>query len=240
MSAAAIIQARAGSTRLPGKMLEVVQDRSVLGHVIARARAVAGISRVVVATSLLERDDRVAGEAARHDAEVFRGDETDVLGRYHACARGLGAETIVRICGDCVVLDPDEAARLLAAHGAGADCTHNKHDRGVVSGAGAEAIAMTALERAYREATSAYDREHVTPYIRGGRDRFTVLEVDAGRERQAPELDVSLDTIEDLAALREIARRLTVPLATAPIAEIIRVARTHGLLRKPALEGAQA
>lgn len=228
-----IIQARRGSRRLPGKMLEPIQGVTLLGHVLARAGRIRGLADLVVATSTRAGDDAIAEEARGHGVAVFRGDEDDVLGRYVACARTFGARDVLRVCGDCVVLDPGETERLLHAHAeTGADCTHNKHARGAVWGAGAEVIRLAALERAERETTRARDREHVTPYVREETARFTTVEVDAAAAHQGADLDLSIDTADDLAAIRALADDLPVPLRGCDLARIIDTARRHGVLRR--------
>jgi spore coat polysaccharide biosynthesis protein SpsF len=234
----AVIQARMGSRRLPGKMLASIDGRSLLELVVARTLAVRGIGHVVVATSDRFGDDVLAEEVRRAGVDVFRGSEDDVLDRYHACATVYGAGAVLRVCGDCPVLDVEETARLLDRYAAGADCVHNKHDRGVVWGAGAELVDADALGRAWRAARVPREREHVTPYIREHTGRFTVVEVDAAAAKQAPDLDLSIDSEEDLAGIRAVAARLDRPLAEAPIEEVIIAARSLGMLRR--LEAAPA
>ena len=101
-----IIQARMGSTRLPGKVLMDLAGRTVLNHVLRRCSAIPGIAAVVCATTVKPEDDPVAAEASRLGIAVYRGDETDVLGRYLEAARSVDAEVVLRVTADCPLIDP--------------------------------------------------------------------------------------------------------------------------------------
>jgi spore coat polysaccharide biosynthesis protein SpsF len=109
----AIVQARMGSTRLPGKVLEDLCGETVLGRVIERVAACERIDDVVVATTDLSRDDAVAREAARRGAKVFRGSEEDVLGRYFGAATKFSAEVVVRVTADSPLFDPELLSEML-------------------------------------------------------------------------------------------------------------------------------
>src|SRR5262245_28713972 len=102
-----IIQARMGSTRLPGKVLMAVVGHPVLWHVAQRVRRATTLHRSVVASSTEEADDAVASFCALSDIVCFRGSEHDVLDRYYQAARYVGAEAIVRLTADCPLHDPD-------------------------------------------------------------------------------------------------------------------------------------
>lgn len=115
MTSAAIIQARMGSTRLPGKVMRPLCGRTILGHVLTRALRCPLLYSVVVATTTQPADEAIAIESQRYGAQVFRGSETDVLARYYEAARAHQVELIVRITSDCPFLDPDLLARMLTA-----------------------------------------------------------------------------------------------------------------------------
>src|SRR5262245_35199689 len=106
MSVVAIIQARMGSTRLPGKVMRVLGDTTVLGHVVRRTAAATSIDAVVVATTLAPRDSAIVQEAERLGVQTYRGSEEDVLERYHLAARSSDAAVVVRVTSDCPLLDP--------------------------------------------------------------------------------------------------------------------------------------
>jgi spore coat polysaccharide biosynthesis protein SpsF (cytidylyltransferase family) len=187
--------------------MERLERRTVLDHVVERCRAVAGIDRVICATVASPECDVVAAEARRAGADVFRGDEADVLGRYHAAAKEAGADMVLRVTSDCPMIDPDvcsEVARAL--WDAGADFASNNEPRSWPHGLDCEAFTFAWLDKAAREATAPFDREHVGPYMR---NHPMAKKINVA----CPEGDFSahrwtLDTPEDLARLRRIFARL--------------------------------
>ncbi len=171
----AIIQARFASTRLPGKVLNRLGETSVLDHVITRCRVIAGIDAVCCAVPDSADSDGVAAEAERCGADVFRGSETDVLGRYYGAAQMMRADVILRVTSDCPLIDPEICARVVtlrADKNAAYAC--NNMPPSWPHGLDCEALPFEWLERASLEATKAYDREHVGPFIRNHPDAKTV------------------------------------------------------------------
>jgi spore coat polysaccharide biosynthesis protein SpsF (cytidylyltransferase family) len=162
-----IIQARIGSSRLPGKVLMRLGAKTVLTHVIERCRAISDIDVVCCAVPDGPADDRVAEKARRSGAEVFRGSETDVLDRYYRAAATFHLDVILRVTADCPLLDPgvcDDVLSLRSA--AGADYACNNLPPSWPHGLDCEAVTFAWLERAAHEASHAYEREHVTPFVR--------------------------------------------------------------------------
>src|SRR5581483_9911385 len=115
MTTVAIIQARIGSTRLPGKVLEDIGGASMLARVVTRTSRAKRVDRVVVATTPAPRDDVSAAECARLGVPTFRGDEVDVLDRYYRAAQEFHASTVVRITSDCPLIDPALVDAVVAA-----------------------------------------------------------------------------------------------------------------------------
>lgn len=164
---AIIVQARKGSSRLPGKVLQKLGDRTVLEHVIGRLRMVENADLVVVATTTLPADDDIVRVAEDAGALVFRGDEQDVLGRYLGAARAVDADIILRVTSDCPLIDPELCAAVIRARAeTGADYAANNMPRLFPHGLDCEAFTRAALEQAAHDATEFYDREHVTPWLR--------------------------------------------------------------------------
>jgi spore coat polysaccharide biosynthesis protein SpsF len=167
----ALIQARLGSSRLPGKSqlplpLSAVDDsQTILGHVISRARQAASVSDVIVATTVQPLDDPLAALAKRLGVGVFRGDEQDVLGRFAGALSQVGpTEVVVRLTADNPAIDPAFLDAAVAHHLAcGADYTHTT---GLPLGTNLEVLSAWALRRAHAEAQLPDEREHVTPYLR--------------------------------------------------------------------------
>lgn len=164
----AIIQARMTSTRLPGKVMADLGGQPMIAAMLRRVYRSRRLDAVMLATSTNAADDPVATAAAAADAGVFRGDEHDVLGRYALAADVSNADTIVRITGDCPLIDPaviDGVVDLFAA----SDCDYasNVMQRTFPDGLDTEVFTRSVLRRADAEATDRLHREHVTPYIRG-------------------------------------------------------------------------
>ena len=168
---AAIIQARMGSTRLPGKVMMDLAGRTVLSHVLERCRAIEGVDMVCCAVPEDVASDPVAEEAAVCGVEVFRGSETDVLDRYHKAALAMKADVVLRITSDCPMIDPAVAAHILQLReDENADYACNNLPPSWPHGLDCEAMTFDWLDRAAREATKPPEREHVTPFIRNHPD----------------------------------------------------------------------
>jgi spore coat polysaccharide biosynthesis protein SpsF len=209
MRPVAIVQARLGSTRLPGKVLEPIGGEPMLARVLARAAAIPGIAGVVLATSAEPRDRALVDVARRAGVETFTGSEADVLDRYYQAARQVGAAAVVRITADCPLLDPDVSGRVVRRFADGdVDYVSNCPD-GALSfpdGLDTEVFGMAALERAWREATRPSDREHVTTFIRRHPERFRLAAIVDGVDRSG--LRWTVDDERDLALVRELYDRL--------------------------------
>lgn len=160
----AIVQARIGSTRLPGKVLWRIGGRTVIDLLLHRLSHADLVDQIVVAVP--EGDALLIDHVCGLGYSVFRGSEEDVLGRYHGALNHFGGDTIVRITGDCPLVDPDlidEAIEVFFREDA--DYLSNFIVRTYPKGLGVEVFRAATLERAYRETDDPYDREHVTPYM---------------------------------------------------------------------------
>lgn len=167
----AIIQARMGSTRAPGKVLRRAAGKTLLAHLIERLRSARALTSIVVATSDLSRDDPVAEEAGRCGAAVFRGSEQDVLDRYRSAARAFSlaqSDVVVRVTADCPLLDPrivdSLVARFVAEDGRAAMVT-NRRPLTFPDGMDADVFTVETLEEAWNCARLPEEREHVIPWI---------------------------------------------------------------------------
>lgn len=168
----AIIQARMGSSRLPGKTMADVEGRPMLWHVVERVRQARQVDRVVVATSTAPADDLIASFCAASGIACRRGSEADVLDRYYHVAGAENADTVVRITADCPLIDPAVIDRVVERfRQGGVDYVSNAMVRTFPDGLDAEAFSFDALETAWREARKNSEREHVTPYLRSGKFR---------------------------------------------------------------------
>jgi spore coat polysaccharide biosynthesis protein SpsF len=203
----AVIQARASSTRLPGKVLRPLAGRSVLGWVIRAAAAAPGVDGVVVATSTEKDDDPVAEEAARYGALVARGPLDDVLGRF-AVATGLfPADAVVRLTADCPLLDPRLIGQLVAQWRAqpSLDYLSTVRVRTLPRGFDAELVRAAVLAEQV-ETAQGTDREHVTSGIYAHPDRYSCAGIVVSPA--ADDLRVTLDTTEDWAVIEGVVAEL--------------------------------
>jgi spore coat polysaccharide biosynthesis protein SpsF len=199
----ALIQARMGSTRLPGKVLKDLGGSTVLARVHARVMRAATIGEVIVATSDARGDDAIVDECRRLGAKVFRGDEHDVLDRYYRAAQFSKAEIVVRITADCPLIDPEITDKTVQAFLLQqSDYASNALQRTYPRGLDTEVMTMRALERAWSEAREPYQRSHVTPYIYQNQDRFKVLSVTGDFDYGASRW--TLDTEQDLEFLTAV------------------------------------
>lgn len=206
MKTFAIIQARMGSTRLPGKVLMDLGGASVLSRVVRRTRRARLVDRVLVATTESAEDDAVVRECESIGAPCFRGSAEDVLDRYYKAAIKAGANTVVRITSDCPLIDPEIVDLSVKEYVAQkAEYLNNISPRRYPRGLDTEVFDIAALERTWREARQPHQREHVTPYLYEHPDifrvRFSLGGYDYTRYRW------TLDTQEDLELLRTIYQR---------------------------------
>ena len=204
-SVVAIVQARLGSTRLPGKALEEIVGRPMLAHVLARTAAVPGIDRVVLATTVKPEDDALADLARSVGIACVRGSVEDVLDRFHSTLLAYPADAILRVTGDCPLLDPLVVRRVLDAYvrsGGMVDYVSNVNPPTYPDGLDTEIFSRHALERAWREAWLPSDREHVTTYIRDRPVQFRVANVATHEDLSAHRWVV--DTEADLAFVRQV------------------------------------
>ena len=234
----AVIQARTGSTRLPGKVLEDLGGRPVLEWVVRAAQAANQIDTVIVATSTQAGDDSVAALAGSLGVPVVRGSEDDVLSRFVAALDAHPADAVVRLTADCPLLDP-----TLIDAVAGAWAAAPTHDyvstvlvRCLPRGLDVELITARALRELDRTAVG-HDRVHVTSgaYADPTAYRLLGLVVTPG----AGDLRVTLDTHEDLVLLRALVAELPdAPPAWRDVVAVLRarpdlVAINSGVVQKP-------
>ncbi len=203
MRVVAIVQARMGSTRLPGKVLMDLGGRPMVVRVLERAARIAGIDEVVLATTTLPGDDAL--ETVCDGWQVVRGDADDVLARYRLAAERSRADVIVRLTADCPLLSPVVSSLVTGAflcdtHGA--DYVSNTLVRSFPRGLDTEVFTRAALDASAAEAIDPVEREHVTPFIYRRQHRFRCLPVSAHPNRA--ELRWTVDEVDDLRLVREM------------------------------------
>jgi glutamate-1-semialdehyde 2,1-aminomutase/spore coat polysaccharide biosynthesis protein SpsF len=230
----AIIQARMGSTRFPGKVLADLGGTPMLAHVVRRVSECRLVDEVVVATSDDARDDPVDAYARGLGAKVFRGSESDVLDRYVSAASEHDAEVVVRVTADCPVIDAAVIDHVIGAFGAaGVDYATNTFEDDYPNGMDVEVFSRALLDRAGREARQPSEREHVTPWMRNS-GRVTKLQVspDPPLTPSQTRIRLTVDRPADLERLRALVR-LAPSGAAADLGELLEVATSRPELFDP-------
>jgi len=203
----AVIQARAGSTRLPAKVLADLGGRPVLEWVVRAARAASRIDEVIVATSTLAGDDLVADLADSLGAKVVRGSEDDVLSRFVAALDAHPADALVRLTADCPLLDPTLIDAVAGAWAAAPtlDYVSTVLVRSLPRGMDIELVTAHALRAVDRMAVG-HDRVHVTSGVYADPTAYRLLGLCV--TPPANDLRVTLDTAADLVLLRALVAEL--------------------------------
>lgn len=208
MKVVAIIQARTGSTRLPGKVLKPVLGRPMLARMLERVKRAKSLNAIVVATSEKPGDDAVAELAKQCGVGVFRGSENEVLDRMYRAAKEAGADVIVGLTGDCPLHDPgviDEAVK----HFIDAKDTfaYSGIPANYPEGLDTDISAFTAFEEAWKNATLHSEREHIAQYYKNHPERFHALPWTTGKQDDSS-MHWSVDTEQDFEFVTKIFEQL--------------------------------
>jgi spore coat polysaccharide biosynthesis protein SpsF len=206
---ALIVQARMGSTRLPGKVLKSIGGRPMLSYQIERLRAVRLAQRIVVATTVNAGDDIIEEFCKDEGMNCARGSEHDVLSRYCEAALRFGADIVVRITADCPLIDPgliDSAIEMFLDSSERCDYLSNMLEPSWPYGMAVEVMTLRALSEANSESADAREREHVTPFIYWRPQRYRLKSM-----TRAPNLSHhrwTVDTPEDFELVARIVQAL--------------------------------
>lgn len=205
MRVVCIVQARMGSTRLPGKVLMKIQGSSVLGHVVSRLNKVYNIDEIVVATTDNEEDYSIVKECEKMGVEYFRGSESNVLERYYKAADYYNADIVVRVTSDCPLIDPEVTYEIIEEYKNNTDkidyisnCIKRTYPRGL----DIEVFSFKALKMAYNDAMEDSEKEHVTPYIWKNHNIFNLASYEGVVDYS--HIRITLDTQEDFELINNI------------------------------------
>lgn len=199
----AILQARMSSTRLPGKVAMDANGIPMLAYEVGRILQSKKIDQLVVATSSNPEDDAVEQIALKSGVECFRGDLNNVLDRFYQCAKKFQASHIVRLTGDCPIIDPRVIDEVISLHiSSSADYTTNGIKRTFPDGLDVEVMSFQSLQKTHTNAKLQSELEHVTPYIYTHPEEFKI-------EHYCNDTDYShirwtLDYLQDYELLRKI------------------------------------
>lgn len=195
----AIVQARVFSSRLPGKVLKTILGKPVIGYLFGRLRRAKRIDKIILATSINAENDVLCSYIETLGFDVFRGSEDNVLERYYLAATKYAADGIVRITGDCPLIDPQLCDQLVD------EFLEQKVDYAYLSptfaeGLDCEVLNFSALQQCYQNAKLLSEREHVTRYIVNHKDQFKILELNNTEDHSR--YRIVLDEPEDFEMLK--------------------------------------
>lgn len=217
-----IMQARMGSSRLPGKILKQVKGVTFLEHAFERLKMASSVDKCVVATTTQSADEEVVKLCEQQEWLYIRGSEIDVLDRYYKAALKYSADIIVRVTSDCPLLDPkliDEVVLALVQNDEPIAYASNVAEpRTFPRGLDVEAFTFRALEIAWKEATQSSEREHVTPYIREILCKDEQIKIINSEDRSQHRW--TLDTPEDLELLTNLLTELPDPVAWEEVMKV--------------------
>ncbi|MGZ3757256.1 MAG: cytidylyltransferase domain-containing protein [Mucilaginibacter sp.] len=176
-----VIQARMGSSRLPGKVMLPILGKSLLARMIERLQRVTHPVTLVIATSENAEDDSIAEEAGRLNIPYYRGSADNVLDRHYQAARIFDAQYVLKIPSDCPLIDHriiDRVLNYFFKPGAAFDYVSNLHPATYPDGNDVEVMTMDCLERTWKSATKTLELEHTTPYIWENPNLFNIGNVE--------------------------------------------------------------
>ena len=209
MKVVAIIQARMGSTRLPGKILKKVMDKTLLEYQLERVQQSTLIDEIIVATTEKEQDQAIVKLCEQLGQKVYRGSENDLLSRYYGAAIQRKADVVVRLTSDCPLIDPkviDGVIQLYLKRQVDIDYASNTLERTYPRGLDTEVFSFEALQKAHEQALLERDREHVTTYIYTNLSEFRLVNFTCGQSLGSHRWTV--DTEEDFELIKRILEHL--------------------------------
>lgn len=211
---AGLVQARMGSQRLPGKVMRPLCGKPLIGHIFDRLRSVNGVSAIVLATTADPRNDLLASYARSQDVLVYREvGEDDIAARLAGAAREAGADAVLKVNGDCPMVDPSILQRLVQCYlsHAEVDYVSNKIVWTWPEGMSAEVIRASALQWCNMHLSAAEDRELVANWIRDHTERFARLSVEAEADERLDLPSLAVDTPADFAEVERVFSALYSP-----------------------------
>lgn len=203
----AILQARISSSRLPGKVVKKILGKEMILYEIERLQQSKYIDKLVLATSIESTDDDLEDICNRNKIECFRGSLNDVLDRYYKCALSFNAKHVVRITGDCPLIDSEVVDKVIFEHlDSKSDYTSNTNPPTYPDGLDVEVMRFSVLEEAWKKATLKSEREHVTLYIRNNSNKFRQKNVE--NDKDLSNMRWTVDEPEDFEFVNNIISNL--------------------------------
>lgn len=208
MKVVAIIQARMGSTRLPGKIFMDVMGKPLFWHFVERIKRAKNVDRMIIATTNKKEDDCICEFAIKNNISFYRGEEKNVLDRFYQTAIKYKIKNILRVTSDCPLISPKIVDKIVSEYlKGGYDYVSNTLLYTYPDGCDVEVFSFKALEKAWKECKNPIDKEHVTSYIKNS-GKFKIKNVESKNPIDPEEYKWSVDTKEDLTCVREIYKHL--------------------------------
>jgi spore coat polysaccharide biosynthesis protein SpsF len=205
MKTIASIEARMGSSRLPGKVMMDIAGRPAIERLVQRLEACQKLDGIVLATTSNQEDEPLVSWAQEYGLPVFRGSEQDVLERVVGAQRLMAADTVVEVTGDCPLLDPEIIDWGIAMYAQNAcDLVSNTWKPAFPMGVDVQVFALSQLEEVAATVSDPAVREHVSLYFYEHPERYRILHLAAPPELNFPDYRFQLDYREDLAFVRRL------------------------------------
>jgi len=217
-----IIQARMGSTRLPGKVMEkIVDDKKIIDFVVDQLKSCKTIEKIIVAIPDSIEDEITFKHLTSRNIQVFQGSLKNVLDRYYQCAKIASSSVIIRITADCPLIDPEIVDKVVTKFIENEfDYVANTHPRTFPYGTETEVFSFNALETAWKETKDDFDQEHVTPYFYKNLDKFKIGNL--SQEENLSNYRWTVDYKEDLEFVKFVVNNITKkPILTNDILDLI-------------------
>lgn len=203
-----LIQTRMDSTRLPGKAMKLINGKPMIYRVFQALSKSNSIGKIVIVTSENKNDNELIKFLEKNNMEYFRGSKDDVLDRYYQAAKKLGADLIIRITGDCPLIDSDIVDSVIEkVIRNNLDYASNVEVRTFPRGYDVEVFTYETLKKIHQSTNDPDDREHVTLYLRRNQNLFKIGNITAQESKSHPEWRVCVDTKQDLDLIRKIFMR---------------------------------
>ena len=198
-----IIQARMGSSRLPGKIMKKINgDTPMLKFQLDQLQFSKNIDQIIIATTTLEPDNLIVDFCKKNNLECFRGESKDVLDRYYKCAKKFKLSIIVRITSDCPLIDPTIVDHVISRF---IDSDYDYMSTEVKKsplGFAVEVFTFESIKKAWEEAKLPSEHEHVTPYFYNNPDKFKIESV--SQEKDLSHIRCTVDTEYDFKLIEKI------------------------------------
>ena len=229
MNVVAIVQARMESARLPGKVLKDILGKPMLWHLVTRVQKAKYIDDVVIATTVNKEDDSLEEFAVDNNLGIYRGSENDIVDRFFNAGKKYNADIVVRVWGDCPLIDPNLIDKVLLKFINGSyDYADNSHPATYPFGMNFEVYSFKSLERIWNEVDDEFYREYPFEYINANRDSFKTMfdknEVDLSN------INLTVDYIEDFELVTEIFKNLRGDKEPFHLGEILKLLESHPAL----------